>query len=131
MTRAEQISEYANSFNGKGMESEELKEIIRLAIIDGAKWADNHPIKPSLPDNLDEACKKISEECYDGYFSGYEESHRIAARMGAEWMAGQGETHDSEIVLRITGSGWLPAVTCLVDTSYKEGDKVIVQIRKK
>ena len=33
MTREEQIVEYANSFKGKGMENEELKEIIQLAII--------------------------------------------------------------------------------------------------
>ena len=43
MTRQEQIKAYANSFTGKGMENEELKEIIRLAIIDGATWADEHP----------------------------------------------------------------------------------------
>lgn len=40
MTRTEEILNYANSFKGKGMENEELKEIIRLAIIDGATWAD-------------------------------------------------------------------------------------------
>ena len=43
MTREEEILNYANSFKGKGMENEELKEIIRLAIIDGAMWADKHP----------------------------------------------------------------------------------------
>ena len=43
MTRNEQIKTYANSFKGKGVENEELKELIRLAIIDGAKWADAHP----------------------------------------------------------------------------------------
>lgn len=66
MTREEQILEYADSFKGKGMESEELKEIIRLAIIDGAKWADNHPIKPFPPSNLDEAAWKPSEEHFQG-----------------------------------------------------------------
>ena len=40
MTRKEEILNYVNSFKGKGMENEELKEIIRLAIIDGAMWAD-------------------------------------------------------------------------------------------
>lgn len=91
MTREEQIVEYANSFKGKGIESNELKEIIRLAIIDGAKWADAHPQEPSLPSNIDEAA--------DAYI------RRVAARhpgwdwktqdiadafiAGAEWMKGQ------------------------------------------
>ncbi len=43
MARTEEILNYANSFKGKGMENEELKEVIRLAIIDGAIWADTHP----------------------------------------------------------------------------------------
>jgi len=43
MARTEEILNYANSFKGKGMENEELKEIIRLAIIDGAMWADTNP----------------------------------------------------------------------------------------
>lgn len=40
MARKEDIVNYAKSFKGKGMENEELKDIIRLAIIDGALWAD-------------------------------------------------------------------------------------------
>ena len=43
MTRKEEIINYANSFKGKGMENEELKETIRLAIIDGAMWSDENP----------------------------------------------------------------------------------------
>ena len=43
MTRKEEIINYANSFKGKGMESEELKEIIQLAVIDGAMWSDKNP----------------------------------------------------------------------------------------
>lgn len=43
MTRKEEIINYANSFKGKGIENEEIKEIIHLAIIDGALWADEHP----------------------------------------------------------------------------------------
>ena len=44
MTRKEEIINYANSFKGEGVENEELKETIRLAIIDGALWADEHPV---------------------------------------------------------------------------------------
>ncbi len=40
MARKEDRLQYALSFKGKGMENEELKETIRLAILDGAVWAD-------------------------------------------------------------------------------------------
>lgn len=42
MNRREQIIDYANSFKGNGVENEELKETIRMAVIDGALWADAH-----------------------------------------------------------------------------------------
>lgn len=42
MNRQEQIIDYANSFKGIGVENEELKETIRMAVIDGALWADAH-----------------------------------------------------------------------------------------
>ena len=40
MSRKEERVNYAMSFEGKGMDNEELKENIRLAILDGATWAD-------------------------------------------------------------------------------------------
>lgn len=40
MARKEERLKYALSFKGKGMENEELKESIQLAILDGAIWAD-------------------------------------------------------------------------------------------
>lgn len=49
MTRQDERVKYAMSFEGKGMENEELKDIIRLAILDGTIWADNTMI--------DKACK--------------------------------------------------------------------------
>ena len=68
MTRKEEIIKYSNSFEGKGVENEELKEIIRLAIIDGAMWADKTMIAeiekrmddlyPQLPD----ASKVLNED---------------------------------------------------------------------
>ncbi len=95
MTRTEQIVEYANSFKGKGMENDELKEIIRLAIIDGAKWADENPVQPSLPSNLDEAAEEAAKTWRknpDG-----SESREIfflpfirGFKAGVEWLAGQG-----------------------------------------
>lgn len=91
-------------------------------------------LQPSLPSNLDEAAFTYENDLWESGFkdSGYtpqEVSDAFKAR--AEWMAGQGEIHESEIVFRVTREGLLPAVTCLVDNSYKEGDKVIIQVRKK
>lgn len=48
MTRKEEILNYANSLKGKGVKNEKIKEVVRLAIIDGATWADAYPKwKPS------------------------------------------------------------------------------------
>ena len=41
MTRREERIKYTQTFKGKDVENEELKDIIRLAILDGAIWADN------------------------------------------------------------------------------------------
>ena len=90
MTREEQIVEYANSFKGKGIESDELKEIVRLAIIDGAKWADAHPQEPSLPSNLDEAEFEYAQSL-DEMPANQEEEEMIydAFKAGAEWQKEQ------------------------------------------
>ena len=56
MSRREEIINYANSFKGEGVENEELKETIRLAIIDGAIWADKTMLKKTckwLKENVD------------------------------------------------------------------------------
>lgn len=121
--------EYANSFEGKGVESDELKEIIRLAIIDGAKWADAHPKEPSLPSDLDEAAQKV-EDYYDvgeehGYLCCHRGDIKDAFKACAEWMAGQGETHELTIESPVLGP---PMICCPVHAN--NGDKVIVQIRK-
>lgn len=129
MTREEQILEYANSFKGKGMEIEELKEIIRLAIIDGAKWADNHPMKSSIPSNLDEAELKYVE--FSDYPPANQEEELMvynAFKAGADWMVGQGETIEKHIFKDYKGVGIL---MYLDEKLYNQGEKVIVQIRKK
>lgn len=64
MTRKEEIVNYANSFNGKGMENEELKEVIKLAIIDGALWADEHPAHKEDV-NLEKELKAIDDAFFD------------------------------------------------------------------
>lgn len=61
MARKEEIANYAQSFKGKGMEIEELKDIIRLAIIDGALWADK-----TMIDKVCEWLKSYRQETNDG-----------------------------------------------------------------
>ena len=82
---------------------------------------------PSLPSNLDEAADRFAIIYDQGTCDGIAQD---CFKAGAEWMAGQGETIDGEVVkdinnnLAITAKGF----------SGKEavfGDKVIVQIRKK
>lgn len=69
MTRKEEILNYANSFKGKGADSEELKEVIRLAIIDGATWADANPKwKPS-----DEQIKALEVAIKSELMTGFQE----------------------------------------------------------
>ena len=49
----------------------------------------------------------------------------IAFRAGAEWMAGQGETHELTVESPVLGP---PMICCPVHAD--NGDKVVVQIRK-
>ena len=93
--------------------------------------------QPSLPDNLDEAAREIVIKMHPCLKDCTILGDRLTrgqlmalVKAGAEWMAGQGETIEGEVVkdinnnLAITAKGF----------SGKEavfGDKVIVQIRKK
>lgn len=90
--------------------------------------------QPSLPSNLDEAAedswavyeyrespKGLYSTCYvDGYVDGFQ--------AGAEWMAGQGETIDGEI-LTTSDYGW--ETIRIPKKLYPLGTKVTIQIRKK
>lgn len=123
MTREEikTVVELFISWNGE-------KEPIDISNLDSAVDYINECFKPSLPSNLDEAAEEFARFYDNGTCDGIAQE---CFKAGAEWMAGQGESHETEIVSRVTGNGLLPAVTCLVNKSYKEGDKVVVQIRKK
>ena len=57
MKRKEERLKYALSFKGQGMENEELKENIQLAILDGAVWADKTMI--------DKACEWLKKHIND------------------------------------------------------------------
>lgn len=92
-------------------------------------------IQPSLPSNLDEEAKKeIERFCSDilnvdiiwARMSLTKKLGLQMAKFGAEWMAGQGETHELTVESPVIGP---PMVCCPVHAD--NGDKVIVQIRKK
>lgn len=101
--------------------SHELNEI--LSIIASLKQE-----QPSLPSELDEAAEN-SWAVYE-----YRESPRglystcylDGFKDGAEWMAGQGETHELTVERPVLGP---PMICCPVHAD--NGDKVVVQIRKK
>lgn len=52
--RTEEIINYAKSFKGKMVDNEELKELVRLGIIDGAMWADSNPDEQMIAKYLSE-----------------------------------------------------------------------------
>lgn len=84
-------------------------------------------VQPSLPSNLDEAAEgQYPDFSNDITSKAAVDSMRNAFKAGAEWMAQQGyieegiaRPDDCEIWVNLTG------------TDIKDGDKVIVQIRKK
>lgn len=91
--------------------------------------------RPSLPSNLDEAaeewCKRNNKGialCADKK-SYYLAEGVDAFKAGAEWMAGQGSSYNTEV-------GWIDGPTVLdwpdnILDGFKVGDKVVVQIRKR
>lgn len=97
-----------------------------------------------LPSNLDEAAEEYGRKEYSHAIHFWDEGLSKnkpevmkedfvdAFKAGAEWMAGQGVKFDTEM-------SWLDSfgfqIGCPEDTSifdcFNEGDKVVVQIRKK
>ena len=110
-------------FNAAITSANSFKEALDMAI--GALS------KPSLPSNLDEAAEESAERWRknpDGSESRelFFQPHIRGFKAGVEWMAGQGYTQegvahpdDCEI--------WVN----MKNTDIKDGDKVVVQIRKK
>ena len=79
------------------------------------------------PQGLDEAAEeyaKLRNAAYETVF--------YAFKAGAEWMAEQGVSKEAEI--EVHGDvGWLKQSTSVIDVpdDFKDGDTVIVQVRKK
>lgn len=64
MSRSEERVQHAMSFEGKDIESDELRETIRLAILEGSIWADKTM--------LDRACEYLEPVFKNlaGYYEG-------------------------------------------------------------
>ena len=94
---------------------------------------------PSLPSDLDEAARR--------YVTPPNALGIRTFKAGAEWMAGQGETREFEVYLDSLKTpdgtlyeypacymklpGGVAGTYCVPENEYKEGDEVVVQIRKK
>ena len=81
--------------------------------------------KPSLPSDLDTAAEKYSENILANN-EDLQDAIEDAFKAGAEWMAGQGYTQEG-IARPDDDEIWVN----IKNTDIKDGDKVIVQIRKK
>lgn len=91
----------------------------------------------TLSEELDKSLKEAAEEYADKieFDTNYndewinQEDVFNAFKAGAEWMAGQGASYNTEV-------GWIDGPTVLdwpdnILDGFKMGDKVVVQIRKK
>ena len=107
--------------------------------------------QPSLPSNIDEAAGKYANKefpdepsCGQWGTGDYEppvdmeyprEIAKDAFKAGAEWMAGQGYSQEETVEDKCleVGYGVLPGISPIINLpdSFKPGEKVIVQIRKK
>ena len=79
--------------------------------------------------NIDEA----AEEYVRNYIPFDQCDSRDVIRIfkaGAEWMAGQGETHEHYVIREVAGHDVGPAIVSYPET-FEIGEKVVVQIRKK
>ena len=129
MTREEIIKAISDDKMMPFIQPEQLAEIVDFVIKN---------YKPSLPSDLDEAAnEKVDELIADMKINGdmiYLPTARVLmialARFGAEWLAGQGETIEGEVMKDINNN------LCVTAKGFsgkeaKFGDKVVVQIRKK
>ena len=105
--------------------------------------------KLSLPSNLDEAAERIVVSLVPTFGQKYEDGSYVKGirdyfsrdefiglvKAGAEWMAEQGVSMEYEVEDKCLelGYGSLPGLDPIINLpdSFKPGDKVIVQVRKK
>ena len=87
--------------------------------------------EPSLPSDLDEAAEEFASNAWL-HGGVWHEAQRQTFKAGAEWMAGQGYTKETQVY----ANRWTDIDEAIVnlgqgESGFKAGDKVVVQIRKK
>ena len=99
----------------------------------GAEWRDAQI--PNTPEGLDEAAEKADNNGIVGFECGFsitKKHPRDYFKDGVEWVCGQGVTFDAEMK-------WYDGLLLfsederqfLTSSCFNEGDKVVVQVRKK
>lgn len=99
----------------------------------GAEWRDKQI--PNTPEGLDEAAEKADNNGIVGFECGFsitKKHPRDYFKDGVEWVCGQGVTFDAEMK-------WYDGLLLfsederqfLTSSCFNEGDKVVVQVRKK
>ena len=122
--------EYAGKENFDHMVGLRVKHLIELV---------RNYQQPSLSSDLDEAAEEIAsdiapthpdigwDECFEKIKDGI--------KAGAKWMAGQGYSQEEIVEDKSieVGYGVFPGISPIINlpASFKPGDKVILQIRKK
>lgn len=132
------------------MTKEEIKTVVELFIswngeedpidtsnLNSAVDYINECLRPSLPSDLDEAAEWIASDIAPDYpdisWDACYEKIKEGIKAGSEWMAGQG-WHEEAAIKGSDDVVWLNYnVELPIDLAkyFKDGDKVIVQIRKK
>lgn len=136
MTREEIIQAISDDKMMPFIQPEQLAQIVAFVV-------ENH--RPSLPSNLDEAALKaypkmsrlsephgvIPADSKTHYLGDANEENRVAFKVGAEWMAGQGLT--KEVTVGMATGKIIISVSeqTLDELDLCPGDKIVVQIRKK
>lgn len=92
--------------------------------------------KPALPSDLDEAAEEYADYNSQRWHEDgdvYYDHNKImdAFKTGAEWMVGQGVSVDASVVPYDDGLGLNMSDEDILSGIFKDGDKVIVQIRKR
>ena len=82
----------------------------------------------SLPSGLDDAAEKYSENILANN-EDLQDAIEDAFKAGAEWMARQGELFESTVFVNAMGDSYVDGY--YLSQKIKEGEKVIIQIRKK
>lgn len=120
MTKEEVIKILQNIY----FEAPEIKEALQIAI--------ETLSRPSLPSGLDETAEEYALDVKAKPFANLVKE---AFKGGAKWMAGQGYSQEEIVEDKSieVGYGVLPGISPIINLpdSFKPGDKVIVQVRKK